>query len=975
MRYRLTVCLVLALALAGTASAQVNGSIQGRVIYEEQPMPGVTVTVTSPALQGQKIAVTNVQGDYKIPFLPAGDYRVQFSLANFATLEYDVRISTNQPRTLDAVIYPEAVQQEIVVTGQFETVSTGVQGSSTVTLETLEKLPVQRTILDATRLSAGTSDTGPRGPGYISISGGQSYENLYTLNGVVLNDPIRANPVAYYIEDAVQEATVITSGVSAEYGRFSGGVVNTITKSGGNEFSGSLRVNFENDAWVSETPYTAERVDEINNIYELTLGGFILRDRLWFFGAGRNFEESSSGNITTPGQPDASIPYPETDQETRLEGKLTLSVNPSHRVMLSYSDVDRETTNDSFYTPADENALTNRSDPQTAVVLNYNGVFTDNFFGEVQYSSREAAIVGSGGSNTHLGGSPIRAFGDGDMGFNDHWFDGAGAPKERNNENFFAKGSLFFSSAGSHDLVFGFDRFDEIQKEDNAQSASGWALITLSPQNYDTPGNPLLNIYTYGSLITWGEVLENSQGSNMITNSLFVNDTWRISNKLTLNLGLRYDRNDGTDQGGGKVAEDSRVSPRLGLTWDIKGDGEWILHANYGRYVMPINTGIGNEASGAGGPTWALYYYGGANIIAGTPEYPTNEDALNAMFDWFFNVYGGPSNTDLIAQRPIIPGLTPVVGEGGLKSPYGDEYALGVSKRLGNRGALRLDWVHRDYGSFYAETIVPNRTVTHEILGEVDLGELINHDARLERTYDALMVRADYRVNNRLSFGGNYTWSSVEGNHNGETSGSGAVSASILQYEEYKEDRWNNPKGPLITDQEHKFQVYGLWDIVSSSHQNLNLSVLFGFWSGTPYSASGSVSSIPYVGDPADLGYAGSPGNVTYFYGPRGEFTTDDITSTDIALNYSFFINAFGGQVELFLQPEVVNVFNRQGAIGHNSTILDATNSGDFVTFNPFTESPVQGVHWDYGSNFGTPTREASYQTPRTFRFSVGARF
>jgi hypothetical protein len=118
-------CLVLALAIAGTVSAQTTGSIQGRVIYEEQPIPGVTVTVTSPALQGQKIVVTNVQGDYKIPFLPAGDYKVRFDLASFATLDYEVRISTNQPRTLDAVMYPEAMQEEIVVTGQFETVSTG----------------------------------------------------------------------------------------------------------------------------------------------------------------------------------------------------------------------------------------------------------------------------------------------------------------------------------------------------------------------------------------------------------------------------------------------------------------------------------------------------------------------------------------------------------------------------------------------------------------------------------------------------------------------------------------------------------------------------------------------------------------------------------------------------------------------------------------------------------------------------------
>ena len=102
-RNRFILCLTLTLAIAGTVSAQ-TGSIQGRVIFEDQPMPGVTVSVTSPALQGQKATVTNVQGDYKIPFLPAGDYNVRFDLAEFATLEYDVRISTNQPRTLDSGI-------------------------------------------------------------------------------------------------------------------------------------------------------------------------------------------------------------------------------------------------------------------------------------------------------------------------------------------------------------------------------------------------------------------------------------------------------------------------------------------------------------------------------------------------------------------------------------------------------------------------------------------------------------------------------------------------------------------------------------------------------------------------------------------------------------------------------------------------------------------------------------------------------
>jgi len=134
----LTMCgVIFAISMAGMAGAQ-TGSIQGRVIYQDQPMPGVTVSVTSPALQGQNATVTNVQGDYKIPFLPAGNYNVRFQLAEFATLEYNVRISTNQPRTLDAIMYPEAMQEEILVTGSFETVSTGAQGSQTIEQSTLE---------------------------------------------------------------------------------------------------------------------------------------------------------------------------------------------------------------------------------------------------------------------------------------------------------------------------------------------------------------------------------------------------------------------------------------------------------------------------------------------------------------------------------------------------------------------------------------------------------------------------------------------------------------------------------------------------------------------------------------------------------------------------------------------------------------------------------------------------------------------
>ena len=541
MNARKTLLLVAAvLAIAVTAGAQSGSQLQGRVIFEDAPMPGVTVTIESPALQGQKVTVSNAQGDYVFKALPAGTYMVRFELPSFATLEYEVKMSTSQPRTLDAVLYPEAMQSEIVVIGALETVSTATQGSSTVQQTTLEKLPVQRTLNNAVLLSAGTSDTGPNDG--ISISGAQSWESLYTINGVVVNENLRGQALDLYIEDAVLETTTITSNASAEYGRFGGGIVNAVTKTGGNEFSGSLRVNIDNDSWNGETPLTVEQVDKNNYVYEGTFGGYILRDALWFFAAARDREDDTVDQLVTPGQPEAGIPYPTTTTETRLEGKLTGSIGSDHRIMLSYFEIDEEYENAIVFGPAADLAgLRTGAFPQEGVSLTYTGVLSDSFFLDALYSRREFTFEGGGGRNPELGGSPVWDLLE-SITFNDAWFDGAGTPEERDNENYYAKASWFFSGAGTHDLVFGVDYFDDQRTANNRQTASGFAYAPFVEQNYSTPGEPLVVVEPYGGYIIWGDVLENSQGSHLETTSLFVNDTWRINDKLTVNLGVRYDR-------------------------------------------------------------------------------------------------------------------------------------------------------------------------------------------------------------------------------------------------------------------------------------------------------------------------------------------------------------------------------------------------------------------------------------------------
>ena len=167
-----------------------------------------------------------------------------------------VKISAAQAIRLDAELANAAVSEEIVVTGTYETISTTPEAATTYEKEFIESLPIERNIRETVLLTPGVSATGPGGARIrgISIAGSQSYENLFLVNGVVVNENLRGQPFDLFIEDAIEETTHDRSGVSAEYGRFSGGVVNTITKSGGNEFHGSFRTSFTNQNWEAGDP-------------------------------------------------------------------------------------------------------------------------------------------------------------------------------------------------------------------------------------------------------------------------------------------------------------------------------------------------------------------------------------------------------------------------------------------------------------------------------------------------------------------------------------------------------------------------------------------------------------------------------------------------------------------------------------------------------------------------------------------------
>ena len=245
------------LICAGTALAQgvQTGAIRGMVQdQQDSAVPGATVTVTSPALLGPRSTVTDALGRYSLAALPPGSYEIKFELSGFATIAamttVPLGLTVEQDATMRAAGVTETVQ---VVADAPVPIATPVVGMNFKQPE-IELLATPRTLQGIAQLSPAVTENSPNA-NQVVINGAFAFDSAFLVNGVDVNDNVLAQPQSLFIEDAIEETQVLTSGISAEYGRFSGGVINAITKSGGNTFSGSGRVNFQNPSWTTETPF------------------------------------------------------------------------------------------------------------------------------------------------------------------------------------------------------------------------------------------------------------------------------------------------------------------------------------------------------------------------------------------------------------------------------------------------------------------------------------------------------------------------------------------------------------------------------------------------------------------------------------------------------------------------------------------------------------------------------------------------
>ncbi len=998
----------------GVGAQTTDGTISGHVADQQGlALPGVTVNASSPNLQGIRTTVTTENGDFVLPGLPPGPYTLTFELSGFEKATRTETLAPTQTLPVSVSLGAAGVVENVTVSARVpEVLTRTAQVANNYPQELISTLPTNRDINAAVLIAPSVHASGPSGA--YSISGAMSFESLFLINGVDVNENLRGQPTTPYIEDAVQETTIATDGISAEFGHFSGGVINMVTKSGGNTFSGSFRDTLNNDSWRAYVtgndahPFTADcatcgvagsssKLDDTIPQYEYTFGGPALKDHLWFFTAGRFIDQKTSQTTIAP----LNLPYVLDTDRKRYEIKLTGSLTSNHRVQAAFSreNFTQLNSSQSPATTMDLASLYDVTQPTTLFTVNYSGVLKSSFLVEGRYSSR-VLDLGHFGASTRdpILGTLLLDRQRGGRYFSPTFCKVCDA-ETRDYDSEFVKATYFRSTkgSGSHNVVFGYDSLNDKRFANNHQSGSDYRIIgttttlvgtTIFPQWLSGPSTAL----------QYNPVLLGSVGTNFRTNSLFLNDNWRVNNNVTLNLGVRWDKNHGVDGSGTLISTDSSTSPRLGVVWDLRGDGQWAVNASFSRYADSLLNTIADAASPAGVSAIQWTYTGPSINPPGTPasQLVDSATAIQQVFAWckpdsngFCTAAGRPSAVNF-------PGLSTRIPNG-LASPNVRAYSVGISRQLWNTAALRADYSYRDYHDFYSQRIdTSTGTVVDRFGNPADVSFIENSDA-LKRRYQALTLSATWRFGARTDVGGNYTLSRLWGNFDGETVASGPVPSDVFQYPEYRQQSWYAPEGDLAEDQRHRANLwinYGVRGV-----DGLTVSLLETIGSGVPYGAVGPIDARPFV-DPSIAAKYNTPqgaASENYYFTARDAFRTEGYSRSDIAVNYSRGLAVSRHRADLFVQAQIVNLFNQQdmcacggtvfqngGAIQTNrisgaatpgQSVQTPVNTASMARFNPFTTTPVLGVNWNLAPTFGTPLNRSAFTSPRQFRVTFGIRF
>ena len=629
-----------AAAQGGVASS--TGTIQGRVTDAQGAvLPGVTVTATSPALIGQQTAVTSDTGNYRFPAVPPGTYELTYELSGFTNVKREgIQISLGFTATVNVELALATLQETVTVTGDSPVIdTTSTRVVQNFKLEQLQSIPNGRdmwSLLAVTpAVQMGRIDVGG------NRAGTQTDYRAYGQEGQVrvliegINTTEGTGGAGFYFDySSLEEVFLGTSGQSAEMPN-PGVQSQFIAKSGGNAFSGEYYLDWYNnslqgsnipDEYTAPTAFNGnpirEHGNEIDRYYDtaINVGGPIMRDKVWWFGTYR--QQSNAVQ-----QPNFQFDKTFNTKLWNAVGKGTYQLNQNHKFIGYYQWGQKIQPNRlpfGTYTYIDEGP-TNRQDSGSWVYkAEWNGTVSENLYVEARYGDFGYYFPQiTNGTEPYFwrDSGTLQILGSHQKNQND-----------RDRKQLTGAATYFVDTArGSHTVKFGAEMLKEQQWFGVLQGVGG------NIEHVYNNGASNQVIFRIPTATQVGGLKDNDEGHLTTRNALdstsaFINDTWTVG-RLTLNGGVRWDRYQGwlpeQNQLGavvGPVVLESKTfaetdlftwnvfAPRIGVVFDLVGDGRTVIKGNYGLYWHNPGVGIASDANPNTGTKSATYGWNDLNL-------------------------------------------------------------------------------------------------------------------------------------------------------------------------------------------------------------------------------------------------------------------------------------------------------------------------------------------------------------------------
>jgi hypothetical protein len=962
--------LVVALALAAPAGAQTTGDLEGTVTETGGvPLPGVALEARSPSLQGTRLSVSDLLGRFRFPILPPGEYRISARLPSFDSQERSgVRVALGETTTLPITLVLSQ-KTAIEVSGETPLLDEATTRIGTsLTADEISRLPLGRNYASVASVIAGTGQDVVG----ITVYGATGLENQYIIDGLNTTGIRYGSQGKSLNAEFVQEVEVRTGGYEAEYGQVFGANINVITKSGGNEFHGGVFGYYDGEQLASANKHVSEQAAALQSQPSVPrrfdagvdLGGYLLKDRLWFFGAydrvasDQDYNRIEDLTFTPDGIQGTSKAGTDRTRMSLFSGKLTYRLGDSHTFAVSaFGDPGSLDGRLFDVVGPDSAALGQRSTGGTDLSAKWDGLFGAHFILQAQYGYHEEKNRESSDFfndrptiiQTRLGTNQFAA--------------GSGPPTladETYRRNVYKlAGSAFL---GNHELRAGllYERLNSSvstrrnggetinQVLDDETGAFDYALhfyYAKAPLNCiaKTDGSRgnfgFIDPTTCAGYAMTDRVSQTPRAGNL---ALFAQDSWKIAGNLTLNVGLRYEEQRIFDATGNPVIKlTGEWSPRVGAVWDPLRNGRSKVSASFGRYYQAIPQDIQIRSIGSEA-TVAVY-----NYTADRPD-PIASPA-----------FGYPA---IIRSGDYVPP--------GVKGTYQDEVIAGFEYEFLKNWSIGVKGIYRALGRVIEDRcdiydprvqlqgqIPADSLATCAVMnvGEGAIGQIADptnpdcfsdypastqptpcESVKARRYFRGLQVDLQHRFADNFFLKASYLYSKLVGNYDGFVNElTGQTSPGENDAFDYI-DLVPNNFGRLALDRTHQMKLSGSY------------SFPFGLQAGiNSFVSSGAPLSI--------LGWAPYGYNTERFLVPRGSAGELPWTyNIDLHLEYRIAL----GAVSLVPVIDVFNLTNVQQTISRDQVYNSLRNGNQSPPYTNPT-NPTYGL-------------DTAFQKPRLVR--LGAR-